>query len=290
MLLVGDLGQLSPVVSQDLAEYYATFDSPYFFSSFSYMEGNFEKVQLKKVFRQSDKDFLNILNNIREGKLPPDEAALLNSRIQVAPPDAMSLRSTNKVVDAINATKLEKINNPYHTFRASILGNFNPTLYPVRETLSIKEGARIAYCANCDGTVNGAMGTVVEIGPDESGIFKDDIIIRVQMDGKRYAQIVERYTWSIYKYKLVEGKVKSESLGKFKQYPIALGFARSIHKSQGATYNSPVSVSFGGWGLPGLVYVALSRVTSLENLFLGDVITERLIPVNPHVKRFLNDG
>lgn len=277
LLLIGDLRQLPPVVREEewqhLREQYS---SPYFFESHALRKAGFQTVELSMVYRQSDREFLDILNAIREGKAGSDLLGSLNRRCQPGfnPPDTegyIRLTTHNRNASVINESRLAALPRPEYTFDAEIQGEFPFSAYPAEEHLRLREGAQVMFIKNDSGTdrryYNGMIGTVSEISEEN---------IRVRPIGSEEIIEVEKTEWDNTRYRVDETTkaVVQESIGTFSQYPLQLAWAITIHKSQGLTFDRAIidaSHSFA----PGQTYVALSRCRTLEGLVL-----ER--PVPPH--------
>lgn len=280
IIMVGDLYQLAPVVTKDLLYYFGThFKSPYFFSAPVVEQMDLGYIELSHVFRQNEPKFIKALNGIRNGRADFADLQLLNERVFPEPSRAMFLSSLNKHVTRINNRELAKIKEKEFTFEAQTFGNFNTKDAPAPYRLILKKGARITTLVNKPGAfVNGSVGTIIHL---------DQFTIKVRIKGLEF--ILKKHEWDIIKYSYVNGVLQQEKMGSFRQYPIMLGFARSIHKSQGTTYNEPVYANFHGWYLPGLVYVALSRVTKYDNLYLAAPLLPMHLKTNKLIQKFLDE-
>lgn len=286
IIAVGDLYQLAPIVGNDMATFFDNlYSTPYFFSLREHAVYPFRYMKLTIGFRQKSAEFLNALNNIREGRLTEQTSKIINSRVKVPgfEPMPMFLSSVNRRVDQINIAKLNAIQKPQRAFKAEIYGKFDKKLYPGPEVLLVKEGARVAVTANFMemSVVNGSTGEIV-------GFNDDDEAIIVKIDDTKEELFFKRYEWDIYQYTYEDGNIERKTLGTFTQFPLVLGYARTIHKSQGSTYTQPVLLSFEGWFPPGLVYVGLSRATELENVYLSQKIRQENIAIDPRIGEFLN--
>lgn len=286
IILVGDLYQLAPIVGKDVAHFFdSLYATPYFFTLKDIAQYPFKYMKLTTPFRQKNMEFIEALNGIRKGIPTRDHLALINSRVTI--PDheltPMYLSSVNRRVDAINTQRLARVNNPGIVTKAEIIGSFDKKLYPAKEVLILKIGARITVLVNMLelGIVNGSMGEVISYDPTADSYF-------VKIDDLPGEYEINRYKWEIYKYTYENGNVTREILGSFEQFPLALGYARTIHKSQGSTYRQPVLLNFEGWFPPGLVYVGLSRATSLENIYLSQRIFEQNVQIDPRIGEFLD--
>lgn len=285
LLLIGDIQQLPPVAKNDewqmLSEYY---DSPYFFSSHALRETSFCTIEQKKVYRQSDAHFLSLLNAIRENRCTANDIKELNSRyIPGFNPnnDDGYIRLTTHNVQAqqINQRKLDELPTRSYKFKATIEGNFPDYSYPTELELELKKGAQVMFVKNdISGMHRYANGTIGLI----TNISNEGIEVTVNETGTKVN--LEEAEWANAKYTLDEEtkEIVEEVEGTFKQYPLKLAWAITVHKSQGLTFDKAiidVSSSFAH----GQAYVALSRCRTLEGLVLsspisaGAVISDRVI-------------
>lgn len=292
MIFFGDLYQLPPVVTRDERSIFKShYDSPYFFSSKSLKEDGFKMklVRLDKIYRQKNKEFINILSRIRNNSLNKKDLNILNkkfdSEFQPNSEDFyITLTTTNKLAYEVNSKRLEKLDNEPHSYRGKRDGDFEDNYLPTKKDLTIKKRAQIMLLNNDkDGRwVNGSIGKVLEILSGDT--FEDTLIVELK-DGDVVR--VEPHTWKIHNYFFDENnkEVKTEEVGSFKQYPVRLAWAVTIHKSQGKTFEK-VIINFGNGAFAhGQAYVALSRCESLEDIVLKtkirrrDIITDRRINI-----------
>jgi hypothetical protein len=270
MLFIGDLFQLPPVVKDDewkiISHHYA---SPFFFDAISLKENPPLYLELKKIYRQSDASFIDILNNVRNNNMQPADFTALHKYYKpgfqpAAKGEYITLTTHNFKADTINQNELKKLPGKIYSFEAGIEGEFNERLFPVEKSLKLKEGAQIMFIKNDKGEFrrfyNGKIGTVKKIGGDE---------ITVTFPGSEEEMLLEKETWKNIRYKYTQGtdKIEEETLGTFTQFPIRLAWAITIHKSQGLTFSKAI-IDAGQSFAPGQVYVALSRLTTLEGLVL----------------------
>ena len=293
VILFGDLFQLPPVVNDEknekelLYSYYEK-DNPYFFSSDVISKHPFPVLELETVYRQQeDKKFINILNHIREGVYLDSDRIVLNKRLNKSyrsseKEPAVFLRTSKRKVWGHNIGKLGELpGEKIPPFYAYIEGDFPKSLYPTDDPLHLKVGARVMLLRNDnDGLkyVNGTQGIITSICEG---------VIRVRTDEGELIN-VERSTWELYKYKWDEETKSIVPIvdATFKQYPIKLAWAVTIHKSQGMTFNK-VFVDARKSFAAGQVYVALSRCRSLEGLTLTSRITKDDIMVDPIVVEYM---
>lgn len=285
ILSVGDLFQLSPVVTNDEMPYFSmNYESEYFFDSNVVKNIKMKPIILDNVFRQKDQEFIEILNRIRENNNARKFVAKINrscyginSEFKDVPRDII-LTTVNKKANYINKIKLDEINKPLKTFNAKITGNFKVKMI-TPEVLDLKIGAQVMFTKNGKNWVNGNLGEVLEIGPSN---------IKIKMKNKNQVVDVKRETWEIkkYDYDPIVNSLKTNVAGEFEQFPLTLAWAITIHKSQGLTLDS-VKIDFeNGTFATGQAYVALSRCTSLEGISLEKPISMNYIDVDERVVNF----
>lgn len=265
MILSGDLHQLPPVVRGEEAEILnERYGGAYFFNAPAFREAEFTLLALKHVFRQADPKFLALLGALRQGRLTKPDADLLAERVTgrtaiEASETHVVLTPNNANAFRINQARLEEIPSKSHVFAAKVDGQFEEKSFPTEADLELKEGARVMLIRNDpDGRwVNGTLATV-------EGFGASSVIVKV--DGKVYE--IEPQAWEKFRYELDSetGKVKREVVGTFKQVPLRLAYAVTIHKAQGLTLEK-VFIDFDrGMFAHGQAYVAFSRARSLEGL------------------------
>lgn len=290
ILMIGDLFQLPPVVNRK--EYDAlkimSYESPYFFSAKIFKRCSMVSKELTKIYRQSEEQFISILNKVRTADSIGDVLPLLNRRclsINASDDTIITLACTNKVADAINDKELNKLTAPLHTFAGEISGKFSleEEKLPSPLNLSLKVGSQVMFTKNDEKKrwVNGTLGHVVEI---EKGI------IRVEAGVEHLKEIydVPLAKWESYKYEYSyeKDKIVPVSTGVYRQYPLMLAWAVTIHKSQGKTLEK-VRLDLGEGAFDyGQVYVALSRCRSLEDIHLTKPVRKEDVKCDPMIKRF----
>jgi hypothetical protein len=275
VLFIGDLLQLPPVVKdqewQVLQQYYK---SPYFFDA-QCLQGPNQPlyIELDKVYRQSDDTFIKLLNNLRHNRLFPQDVALLNRHYQPGfrpPPEDpyIQLTTHNHKADTINREALHKLPGQSWFFKAEIDKDYPEHMYPLEETLELKAGAQVMFIKNDSSGekrfFNGKIGKIAEINAEGFGVEFPDDKSKVK---------VEKYEWQNIRYRFNEttNEVEEEVLGTFRQFPVRLAWAITVHKSQGLTFQKAV-LDLGSAFAPGQVYVALSRLVSLAGLVLSSPV------------------
>jgi ATP-dependent DNA helicase PIF1 len=290
MIFVGDLYQLPPVITgSENAVFRSLYETPYFYSAKAFNSFDMELVELERVYRQHDEQFIELLNAIRNRSVTEESLELLNQRYlpQFEPPPHdfyVYLTTTNKLADEINARRLAGLNNRLYNLTGTIDGEFGEEYLPTAINLQVKVGAQIMMLNNdAEGRwVNGSIGKVIEIIQNRRG---DHIIIAELTDG----DIVEitPYNWEIFRFIVVDGQLKSEVIGSFRQYPLMLAWAVTIHKSQGKTFDKVIIDIGRGTFAHGQVYVALSRCTTLGGIGLKKPILKKHIWMDYKVVDFL---
>ena len=289
LLMIGDVHQLAPVAKSEewevLSPYY---DTPYFFGSQVLKKAPYVCVELEHIYRQHDEDFITLLNKVRNNRMDADCVRLLNTRFNPSfvPKDDegyITLTTHNYQADQINGSKLEAIKEKPLTFKAEVHGTFPENTYPTKEELVLKVGAQVMFVKN-DPTpekafFNGKIGRLV-------GFDEKEGTVTVKC-GEEHI-VVPRLTWQNMEYTInAENQdIEEKEIGSFKQIPLRLAWAVTIHKSQGLTFDK-VIVDAGQAFAHGQVYVALSRCTSLEGLVLKTRITSRALVNDYSVDQFV---
>ena len=286
LLMIGDAQQLSPVVKDNERQYMAqVYPSPYFFHSKALQKLSYITIELQKVHRQKDVEFLDILNSIRRNRINSEMLDRLNSRVKAYENDDDVIRLTthNSQADEVNSRKLDELPGDPVTFGAIIDGEFPENIYPADEVLSLKKGAQVMFIRNDSeaGFYNGKIGWVSEITA-KGGVSvtdSDGLVINVTPA-----------EWPNLQYTLDEasGEIQQSVVGTFRQLPLRIAWAITIHKSQGLTFDK-VIIDAGAAFAFGQVYVALSRCRTLEGISLDSPIRQSAIYSDMHVADF-NDA
>ena len=267
MIFVGDMFQLPPVVKYGaerdlLKDFYRTNDF-FFYKSNAVKRIRLVKIEFQKVYRQEDTKFLHILENVRLNRVTPENIMHLNEHVHTPSNEdgaVITLVSINKTADKINTQHLEEINAKEFVYEGTIDGKFDEKRLPVEMELRLKVGAQVMFTRNDQFKrwANGTLGTVKKLTKDEISVTLNN--------GETY--VVPCCSWESYSYEYnrEERKMKKELTGTFTQYPLKLAWAITVHKSQGMTFDK-LSIDLSrGMFAPGQLYVALSRVKTLDGL------------------------
>lgn len=291
LLMIGDLQQLAPVVKENewemLKNYYET---PYFFASRALRETVYMTIELKTVYRQSDTFFLSLLNKIRENQADDEVLNELNRRYQPGfrprkEEGYIRLTTHNYQAQKVNDNELASLSGQTYSFRAEIDGTFPEYLYPADEVLTIKAGAQIMFLKNDPSSekryYNGMIGEVAAV--NDAGM-----IVRGKDNGNEFQLLPEE--WGNYKYVLNEEtkEITEEIEGTFRQYPIRLAWAITIHKSQGLTFERAIIDARNSFA-HGQTYVALSRCKTLEGMVLESPLCREAIISDSTVDNFTKE-
>lgn len=290
MIFFGDLFQLPPVVSTPFEKQYfqTTYPTPYFFSAQVIHHIELKMVELLHVYRQEERNFINLLDNIRLNSLDYDDFMYLNERYLPVPAEDdffITLCSRNDIANRINENELKAIQLPEVAYQATVAGEFNPQLYPTEFNLVLKVGAQVMFVKNDlqKQFVNGTIGIVTEANYER-------IMVRIPDDNGADKTIeVDRQEWEILKYENDAEKpqqITTKVVGTFKQYPLKLAWAITIHKSQGKTFDRVIIDMGGGAFESGQTYVALSRCRTLEGVILKQPLKNRDIIVDGRITEY----
>ncbi len=295
VVLIGDLHQLPPVVTRvELPVLRSLYGGEFFFNAPGYLAGRFQVVELKRLFRQSDKRFIGLLNQVRRGYAPPAVLEAFRDRVNsnVCRAEAYNesegtilLMGTNRMADDHNNRRLATLPGVPRVFKATLEGRFDKRNLPAPEDLYLKEGAQVMFLKNIrnQDVVNGTIGRV--LGFEEG----QQPLLVVEVEGR--AMKVARAEWQDYEYAF-DPKVRklvTKVVGRFFQYPLKLAWAITVHKSQGLTFDK-VHIDMGkGAFAHGQAYVALSRCRTLGGITLAQPLTQRDLIIDWFVVGFFRN-
>ena len=289
LLMIGDLHQLSPVAKQEdwqlLKQYY---ESVYFFSSHALDQAELVTIELKHIYRQSDARFIQLLNRVRDNRLDAASIEELNQRYienfaSEKDQGYITLTTHNNSADTINKGRLSALEGKEYCFDAEVSGDFPEHTYPTPFTLVLKEGAQVMFLRNDNSFekryFNGKIGKIKTITGRQ---------ICITCPGESEDIVVEAVEWENIKYKVDEEnkEIREDIIGTFKQFPLKLAWAITIHKSQGLTFDKAVIDAESAFA-HGQVYVALSRCKTLEGMVFSSPLPSRGIETDESVLNFV---
>jgi hypothetical protein len=291
LLMIGDLHQLSPVVKKDEWDLLKDrYDSPYFFSSRALAREGMVPVELKRIYRQSDPRFIELLNRVRDNRLDPQTLEAINARHipGFVPGDhegTITLCTHNRSADAINRARMKALPGTRRRFQAELEGEFPEQARPTAAVLELKKGAQVMFIRNDMSPdklyFNGKIGTVTRLTRDA---------VEVRCPGDPAPIPVDRTTWENVDYSVEPetGEIARQVVGTFTQVPLKPAWAITIHKSQGLTFDKAVIDAQAAFAY-GQVYVALSRCRTLEGLVLSTPLAPSTVRTDPEVHRFVRE-
>lgn len=299
LLLIGDCFQLPPITNaKDLEakKFYGQWESPFFFAANVFKDIDVQCVQLKKIYRQKDDErFIHMLNRIRKCKSGyENDVEVLNEKCFIetrlgtknVPEECLLLTTKNAIADEFNTKKMYNLRlrgAKTNTYKADIKGTFNLTSFPTPQTLELCIGAKVMVTKNIkdERLVNGDMGRVCGFGGTGAG---EDDYVDVEVKGNRHR--LHRETWQSFRYKWDEKNKTIEQIpsASFNQIPLRLGWAVTIHKSQGLTLDAVAIDAADAWD-SGQVYVALSRAKGLDGILLCQKIPSSSVKIDPYIKQ-----
>lgn len=289
LLMIGDLSQLAPVARESdwtlLREYYIT---PYFFGSKALQQTKHVTIELQHVYRQTDTTFVDILNEVRENRLTDNGLAMLNSRYckeekVLNSEGVIRLTTHNLTANNYNEQRMDSLKGKRYTYEAEITGTFPESSYPAEKTLELKNGCQVMFLKNdTQGAryYNGKLGIITSLDDDHIKVrgLDDDTEVEVTPDVWTHARyVIDKET----------KEIREEIDGEFRQYPLRLAWAITVHKSQGLTFDRAV-IDVNAAFAAGQVYVALSRLRSLEGLLLTAPLSPAAVKTDVAVTQYMN--
>lgn len=288
VLFIGDLFQLPPVVKNEeqeiLGRYYK---SPWFYEAKVLKEDPLVYIELDKIFRQHDPEFIGLLNNLRNNTISAEDVEVLNQHYKTTEEinqlqEVITLTTHNYKADELNQRELRRISSPSFFFDAHIEGEFPESMYPVFPQIELKEGAQVMFIRNDTSEqkkyFNGKLATVKKISDEE---------IWVELAESHEPYQLSTVRWENKKYSVEQDThdLSEEIIGAFEQFPVKLAWAITVHKSQGLTFDKAI-IDVGQAFADGQVYVALSRLRSLDGLILRTRINTNAISTDEQVSAF----
>lgn len=288
LLLIGDLRQLPPVIKDDEWELLKThYSSPYFYDSIALKNLGYQIVELTTVYRQSDRQFIEMLNAIRDGNIKQETLDVLNRKCLIKSPinedGFIRLTTHNHHCARINESRLNSLPGESFEYEAEVDGNFPESAYPAESRLKLKVGAQVIFVKNDIGEerkfYNGLIGTVVSLSSEKIRVkipATDKVVDVVPMEWENNGFIKNETT----------GKIEQTVEGLFRQFPLQLAWAITIHKSQGLTFNKAIIDATNSFA-PGQTYVALSRCRNLDGLRLERPLTLQSVIIDREINNFI---
>jgi len=292
MIFIGDLYQLPPVVTGSEREIFRThYASQYFFDAHMFSDFSMEFIELEKHYRQTDQNFITLLNAVRNNSITEIQLKEINKRYdpEFNPNTTdfyISLTTTNKLADEINQMHVSKLATKPYAYYAHTQGEFDSNLQPAARELVLKVGSQVMLLNNDQAGrwVNGSIGKIIKISKNKD---QEDTITVELTEGIKVD--VTPHTWELFKfsYDQKEKKLISDTIGTFTQYPLMLSWAVTIHKSQGKTFDRVIIDIGKGTFVHGQMYVALSRCTTLTGIVLKKKLEKKHIFMDWRVVKFV---
>lgn len=287
VLLIGDLFQLPPVVAEPEWELMKRgYQSPFFFSAPVLLEHPPLFIELKKIYRQNETAFIDLLNNIRNNTITEEDLVLLREMYRPDVPatddHVITLTTHNRMAEQINQRELQKLDTKSYSFQGNIDGDFSEKALPTDLELNLKAGAQVMFIKNDSNPekryFNGRLATVKSIRHEE---------VEIAFNDNNQTFVLEKEKWSNIRYTLNKetNKLEEDELGSFTQYPVRLAWAITIHKSQGLTFDKVV-IDAGASFAAGQVYVALSRCRTLDGIRLLSPINRQSVHSDERIIQF----
>lgn len=292
LVMFGDPFQLEPIVTNTELERHVfgnIYQTPYFFSSHIFQVALIHLLELKKIYRQSDPFFIDLLDKIRTNRADAYDLKEINQRhdseFSFRDDDfSITLCSLNRTAQEINTIQLAKIESENFTYKSTVEGDFNLKNIPAQEILILKNGAQVIFVKNSTGGkwVNGSIAKIKEC-------FEDSLLVILE-DGSEHEVGREKWENNEYLWNDVDQKIETKSKGTFTQFPLKLAWAITIHKSQGLTFDKTIIDLGNGAFAHGQLYVALSRCRTLEGIILTKPITFDDIIVDERVVKYVEEN
>ncbi|MBK6729916.1 MAG: AAA family ATPase [Bacteroidetes bacterium] len=288
MVFIGDMFQLPPVTKDDewamLKNHY---ESPFFFHSKVVRQFPPLHIELKKIYRQKEQQFIDLLNNIRNNTMEQNDFEILQSRYNPnfkpgKEENYITISTHNYKADAINDIELQKLPGKAYTYTGKVEGEFNENNYPTDLHLTLKENAQVMFIKNDSGEdrkyYNGKLARIKELSNDSITVITNEDNFEIELE-------IEEWENVKYNFNKEKNILEEELIGKFQQFPIRLAWAITIHKSQGLTFDK-VIIDAGQSFAAGQVYVALSRCTTLDGMVLLSSIRSNVINTDERILNF----
>ena len=292
IIMFGDLYQLPPIVSGEEREFFEeNYQSEFFFDATSWDKAPFDVIELTKVYRQKDQEFIGVLNGIRLNQVSSEQVALLNELVDptFSPPEDdfyITLTATKALSARINKERLESLEGKLYTASASIMGQFSERIFPTERFLEFKIGAQVMLINN-DPEQRWANGTLAKITNVSLGNSSQIESVALQLSNSGIEHVVEMHVWDVLRPRYSNGRLDYEVMGSFKQFPFRLSWAVTVHKGQGKTFDKVIIDFTHAAFAAGQMYVALSRCTTLEGMKLRVPLTLDQVLVDPRVASYM---
>ena len=293
IVMFGDLYQLPPIVSGEEREFFDdNYRSEFFFDATSWNKAPFEVIELTKVYRQKDEEFIEILNGIRLNQVSKEQIERLNEFVDnsFTPPEDdfyITLTATKALSARINKEKLDALDGNSYSAPASIMGQFSEKIFPTERFLDFKVGAQVMLINNDPDQrwANGTLARIIGV-TTKSDTQIENVTLRLSNSGVEH--VVDRHVWDVLKPRYLNGRLDYEVMGSFKQFPFRLSWAVTVHKGQGKTFQKVIIDFTHAAFAAGQMYVALSRCTTLEGMKLRVPIKMDQVLVDARVASYMN--